>query len=109
MRRTEIRTDDFESGVRNSIESSIAVKQLLLGSGEVVSTIAKISEALVGALDRGNKTFLFGNGDSAADAQHIAAEFVGRFEFTECALCYIGGRKKWIANDRIDWSGRRKA
>jgi D-sedoheptulose 7-phosphate isomerase len=51
-----------------------------------VSTIAKVSEILVNALKQGNKVLLFGNGGSAADAQHIAAELVGRFAFDRPAL-----------------------
>lgn len=78
--------DDFERRVTRSIEASIAVKQSLLGSTEVVSTIAKVSEILIDALDQRNKVLLFGNGGSAADAQHIAAEFVGRFAFDRPAL-----------------------
>src|SRR6201993_3013783 len=79
-------TSDFEQRVSRSIQASIAVKELLLRSAEVVSIIAKVSELLVDALGRGNKVFLFGNGGSAADAQHIAAEFVGRFAFDRPAL-----------------------
>jgi D-sedoheptulose 7-phosphate isomerase len=79
-------TSDFEQRVRRSIEASIATKQRLLSSGEVVATVAKVSEILVDALERGNKVLLFGNGGSAADAQHIAAEFVGRFAFDRPAL-----------------------
>ena len=48
--------------------------------------IAGVSELLVDVFKRGNKVFLFGNGGSAADAQHIAAEFVGRFAFDRPAL-----------------------
>ena len=77
---------DFERRVRRSIEASIAVKQLLLGSAEVVSNMARVSEILIEALKKGNKPILFGNGGSAADAQHIAAEFVGRFAFDRPAL-----------------------
>jgi D-sedoheptulose 7-phosphate isomerase len=77
---------DFEQRVRRSIEASIAVKQLLLGTAEVVSVMARVSEILIGALKNGNKPLLFGNGGSAADAQHIAAEFVGRFAFDRPAL-----------------------
>jgi D-sedoheptulose 7-phosphate isomerase len=62
------------------------VKELLLRNAEVVSIIAKVSELLVETLDNGNKVLLFGNGGSAADAQHIAAEFVGRFAFDRPAL-----------------------
>ncbi len=49
-------------------------------------TVAKVSEILVNALKQGNKALLFGNGGSAADAQHIAAELVGRFAFDRPAL-----------------------
>jgi D-sedoheptulose 7-phosphate isomerase len=79
-------TVDFESRVSRSIEASIAVKQRLLGSAEVVAAVARVSEVLVAALDQGNKVLLFGNGGSAGDAQHIAAEFVGRFAFDRPAL-----------------------
>jgi D-sedoheptulose 7-phosphate isomerase len=77
---------NFEVRVRRSIESSIAVKNLLLRNAEAVSTIADVSTRLVECLDKGNKVLLFGNGGSAADAQHIAAEFVGRFAFNRPAL-----------------------
>jgi D-sedoheptulose 7-phosphate isomerase len=77
---------DLEQRVRRSIEASMVVKQLLLDSAEVVAGIAHVSEILIEALKRGNKPILFGNGGSAADAQHIAAEFVGRFAFDRPAL-----------------------
>src|SRR4029077_19205283 len=67
-------------------QASIAVKDLLLGNAEVVSNIARVSTLLVESLDKGNKVMLFGNGGSAADSQHIAAEFVGRFAFNRPAL-----------------------
>jgi len=79
-------TGDFEQRVSRSIQASIATKERLLGSSEVVVTVAKVSEILVGALDNGGKVLLFGNGGSAADAQHIAAEFVGRFAFNRPPL-----------------------
>jgi D-sedoheptulose 7-phosphate isomerase len=72
--------------VRRSIQASIAVLELLLAKTEVLSLIAKASSLMVDAFQRGNKVLLFGNGGSAADAQHIAAEFVGRFAFDRPAL-----------------------
>jgi len=78
--------NDFEQRVSRSIKASIAAKERLLGSDEVVSIIARVSETMVDALEKGNKVLLFGNGGSAADAQHIAAEFVGRFAFDRPAL-----------------------
>lgn len=80
------RTDDFSKRVNNSIRSSIETKERLLASAEVVSTVARVSEVLVDAFKQGNKLLLFGNGGSAADAQHIAAEFVGRFAYDRPAL-----------------------
>jgi D-sedoheptulose 7-phosphate isomerase len=80
------RTNDFEARVTSSIEASIAVKERLLNNAEVVSSVAKVSEILIDAFGQGNKALLFGNGGSAADAQHIAAEFVGRFAFDRPAL-----------------------
>jgi D-sedoheptulose 7-phosphate isomerase len=78
--------DNFEDRITSSIQASIAAKEKLLHDAEVVSTIAKVVELMVSALKQGNKLILFGNGGSAADAQHIAAEFVGRFAFNRPAL-----------------------
>src|SRR5215475_3506473 len=77
---------DFEQRVRQSVQASIAVKERLLSSPELLTTVARVSEVMVDALKNGNKVMLFGNGGSAADAQHIAAEFVGRFAFDRPAL-----------------------
>ena len=78
--------DNFEHRISKSIQASIAAKEKLLHDAEVVSTISKVIEVVVSALKQGNKLILFGNGGSAADAQHIAAEFVGRFAFDRPAL-----------------------
>jgi D-sedoheptulose 7-phosphate isomerase len=72
---------EFEQRAADTIKASIATKQLLLGNQEVIADIGKVSEVMVQSFERGNKAFLFGNGGSAADSQHIAAEFVGRFAF----------------------------
>ncbi|PYT48738.1 MAG: phosphoheptose isomerase [Acidobacteria bacterium] len=77
---------DFEQRIGKLIEESIATKQSLLESADILTTVAKVSEILVSALRQGNKVLLFGNGGSAADAQHIAAELVGRFAFDRPAL-----------------------
>lgn len=79
-------SNNFERGVSKLIEASIETKQSLLRSADVLSIVAKVSEILVKALKEGNKALFFGNGGSAADAQHIAAEFVGRFAFDRPAL-----------------------
>jgi len=81
-----MQTDDFEQRVSRSIQSSITAKQRLLSDAGLISTVAKVSAILVDAFQQGNKVILFGNGGSAADSQHIAAEFVGRFAFDRPAL-----------------------
>jgi len=56
---------------------SIQIKEAFLN--ENLSRLVKVVDAVTAALKSGNKILLFGNGGSAADAQHIAAEFVNRF------------------------------
>ncbi len=53
-----------------------ALDQLRAGA----ETIKKIAQAVIGCIENGNCIYLCGNGGSAADVQHIAAEFVGRFK-----------------------------
>ena len=60
-----------------AFDESIRVKQAFLG--ENLETLIKAIDAVVAAFRNGNKLLLFGNGGSAADAQHIAAEFTNRF------------------------------
>lgn len=68
--------------MKNIIEQifadSIAVKQETLQRNH--GQIAQAAQAVIDAFKAGNKLFLCGNGGSAADSQHIAAEFVGRFQ-----------------------------
>lgn len=78
--------NDFEQHISNAIEASISTKQSLLRNRDAVLTIAKAIEVLVIAFKHGNKALFFGNGGSAGDAQHFAAEFVGRFAFDRRAL-----------------------
>ena len=79
-------TGDLTSRVSCLIRASIAVKEILVQDPELVSIIAKVSELLIDAFRGKKKVILFGNGGSAADAQHIAAEFVGRFALDRAAL-----------------------
>jgi D-sedoheptulose 7-phosphate isomerase len=66
----------FQAVIRQRIQDSIATKQRLLNYTEVC---AEVADRIIGAIRSGHKLLLFGNGGSAADAQHIAAEFVGRY------------------------------
>src|SRR5258708_3024596 len=78
--------NEFQDHVGRLIEASIATKQQMLQNEYILSAVAKTSEILIDALKKGQKALLFGNGGSAADAQHIAAELVGRFAFDRPAL-----------------------
>jgi D-sedoheptulose 7-phosphate isomerase len=69
-----------------SIQDSIKAKQALLGDKPLLSQIADVAREFVSALSHGHKILLFGNGGSAADSQHIAAEFVGRFQMERTPL-----------------------
>ncbi len=79
-------TDDLDRHIRDSIASSIVTKQSILANATLIASIAAIARLLITALRSKNKILIFGNGGSAADAQHIAAEFVGRFAFNRPAL-----------------------
>lgn len=63
--------------IENELRENILTKEKILA--ECVGTIEKIGDVLSGALKAKHKLLLCGNGGSAADAQHIAAELVGRF------------------------------
>jgi D-sedoheptulose 7-phosphate isomerase len=76
----------IESLVVNSIQDSLRVKQALLDDQDVLNLIVAVVREFVAALSHGHKILLFGNGGSAADAQHIAAEFVGRFQMERTPL-----------------------
>ena len=66
--------------IQAHIQQSIDAKQRLLDSPELLNKIEQAALMCKTALDNGNKILIAGNGGSAADAQHIAAELVGRFE-----------------------------
>ena len=70
-------TADAIDMVRREVAETIAVKSRW--SDELCSNIARLASRASTAIREGNKIILFGNGGSAADAQHIAAELTGRY------------------------------
>ena len=80
----------YESGfmeqIKNIIQASIDVKQQVLQSEELLSTIEKVVEVITQSLQNNGRIYFCGNGGSAADAQHLAAEFSGRFYTDRKAL-----------------------
>ncbi len=64
--------------ILKEFRDSMAVKEQFIQTH--VETVVEVSKAISRAFDEGNKVILFGNGGSASDASHIAAEFVNRFK-----------------------------
>src|SRR6185503_2233258 len=86
------------------IKTSIDTKQKLLENSALVERIETVTKVIANAFANGNKVLFCGNGGSAADAQHLAAEFSGRFytdrdplpsEALHCNTSYITA----VAND----------
>lgn len=67
--------------VTSQIKKSYEVKKTILENNHLLNLILQVSEKAVEVYRNGNKTLIAGNGGSAADAQHIAGEFVSRFYF----------------------------
>ncbi len=72
--------------IKNIIQSSISVKQQILQDENLIKIIEECVDVIVAAFKSGNKVLFCGNGGSAADAQHLAAEFSGRFYTDRDAL-----------------------
>ena len=71
--------------VRQRLAESVSLKQRLLDPA-VVDAVARTAALIVDAYRNGSKVIVFGNGGSAADAQHVAAELLGRFRLERRAL-----------------------
>jgi D-sedoheptulose 7-phosphate isomerase len=74
--------------IRAIINESIAVKEKLLEDALIIP-IVELAKSVISCLKKGGKIILLGNGGSAADAQHIAAELIGRFIKERRALAAI--------------------
>lgn len=74
----------IEEKIKKSVENSIKVKEKFFQ--ENVTLIKEVSELIAKTLNEGGKILIFGNGGSATDASHIAAEFVNRFKRERPAL-----------------------
>ena len=67
--------------IKNEIKKSFETKQNIYNDEELLNKIEQLSKLCIKLYQGSNKTILAGNGGSAADAQHIAAELVGRYGF----------------------------
>ena len=70
--------------IKDIFLESIHIKEELLRNN--ISQIIEIAKLVIDALKKGGKVIIFGNGGSASDSQHIAAELVGRFKKDRAAL-----------------------
>ena len=77
---------EMSDRIQNIIRASIETKEQLLNDNVLIETLQKVTDVLADAFIKKNKLYLCGNGGSAADAQHIAAEFTGRFYKERSAL-----------------------
>jgi D-sedoheptulose 7-phosphate isomerase len=69
----------MQQEIKNIIQASIDVKQSIIADTELIGKIDQVTTIITKAFADGNKVLFCGNGGSAADAQHLAAEFSGRF------------------------------
>ena len=69
----------IEQIIAGSIQDSLDVKRALLDDRDFHSLLMTVGQGMAQALRKGNKVLYFGNGGSAADAQHLAAELTGRY------------------------------
>jgi D-sedoheptulose 7-phosphate isomerase len=95
---------EISSTIAERINASIAVKQQILTDGTLLPIIESVVQVITSAFQQGNAVYFCGNGGSAADAQHLAAEFSGRFykdrkalpsEALHCNTSYLTA----VAND----------
>lgn len=90
--------------VRERLLESAQTKAALAADETTMATVAAVALALLASLRRGGQVLLFGNGGSSTDAQHLAAELVGRFGYDRPALPALclsdsGAAVTAIAND----------
>jgi len=76
----------MQEKIKDIMSASISVKQQLLSDDIIISTVNECVNVITAAFKNGKKVLFCGNGGSAADAQHLAAEFSGRFYIDRDAL-----------------------
>lgn len=80
---------DMIDYIKKQIDESIRIKSELLSDEGLLCTINEVSKVIITALKAGHKVLWAGNGGSAADAQHMAAELVNKFRLDRPGLCSI--------------------
>lgn len=75
--------------ITRNIAETQRIMSAMLADEHLLNSVQKVADACVTSLGQGGKVLLAGNGGSAADAQHIAGEFVSRFEFDRPGLAAV--------------------
>lgn len=75
--------------IKNYIQDSICTKEKILADASIVNSIEKAASVIIDAYKNNHKVLTAGNGGSAGDAQHIAAELVSKFFIERPALCAL--------------------
>lgn len=81
--------ENINSYIKGHFKDSILTKEQILKDENLLKLIKNVSLEIIKAYKNGNKTLIAGNGGSAADAQHIAGEFVSRFYFDRPGIASI--------------------
>ena len=76
----------METHIKAIIQSSVDLKSRVINDSRLITTIQSVVEKIVLTYENGGKVLFCGNGGSAADAQHLAAELSGRFYFDRLPL-----------------------
>lgn len=93
-----------QTTINDLIKASIAVKEQLIQQGQIAPLLEEVVQVITETFQKGGAVYFCGNGGSAADAQHLAAEFSGRFykdrkalpsEALHCNTSYLTA----VAND----------
>ena len=97
-------SQDSKDPIAAHLEQSLAALERATQDAALLAAARKIAAAIIAALRAGNKLLIIGNGGSAADAQHIAAEIVGRYKqdrpaYAAIALTTDTSALTAIAND----------
>ncbi|HTO90535.1 MAG TPA: SIS domain-containing protein [Candidatus Sulfotelmatobacter sp.] len=87
MKRRRAERSPLEAQARGWLRDAVAT--LRRTEQECAPAVAEAAEAIIGCLETGGTVFFCGNGGSAADSQHLATEFAGRFQTDRAALAAV--------------------
>ena len=79
----------FIEKIKQDISESSSVKELMLNDEKIINLINEIAQASIESISNGGKIIFCGNGGSFSDAQHLSAEFTGKYAFDRDPLASI--------------------